>query len=147
MGEEGREGGGWRTPIDKVRGEGGCPPFPAEQSLSIVNMHAGVGGWVVNKVPQSTEVPASARGFLLKKDKCEFAYALSKYDAQEAATNCGPPLRQSDVGSVRPRRASVKTEDMTDYRNMRICRPPSQEYVLERQAGVAVVTSTLFSSP
>ena len=74
-----REGGGWRTPIDKVRGEGGCPPFPAEQSLSIVNMHAGEGGWVVNKVPQSTEVPASARGFLLKKDKCEFAYAISKY--------------------------------------------------------------------
>ena len=72
---------------------------------------------------------------------------LLKYDAQKAATNCGPPLRQSDVGSVLPRRASVKTEDMTDYRNMRICRCPSQEYVLERQAGVAVVTSTLFSSP
>ena len=142
----GREAGGERRST-KCEAKGGCPPFPAEQSLSIVNMHAGVGGWVVNKVPQSTEVPASARGFLLKKDKCEFAYALSKYDAQEAATNCGPPLRQSDVGSVRPLRASVKTEDMTDYRNMRICRPPSQEYVLERQAGVAVVTSTLFSSP
>ena len=124
---------------------GRLPSFPG-RAIAQHRQHARRGG-VVNKVPQSTEVPANARGFILKKDKCEFAYALSKYDAQKAATNCGPPLRQSDVGSVLPRRASVKTEDMTDYRNMRICRCPSQEYVLERQAGVAVVTSTLFSSP
>ena len=72
-------GGGWRTPIDKVRGEGGCPPFPAEQSLSIVNMHAGeAGGWVVNKVPQSTEDPASAPhvAFLLGKAKCDLDYHI-----------------------------------------------------------------------
>ena len=59
MGEEGGgEAGGWRKAIDKVRGEGGCPPFPAEQSLSIVNMHAGVGGWSTKyrnqpKIPQA----------------------------------------------------------------------------------------------